>query len=145
MLEAMKELAPSEFDRDLGGSFPSLHQTMLHMLWVEQLFFRRWRGLSTADIAQVPKLDSAASIQSAWEDLEKEREAYLVRLTDEDLIQPIEYVDTRGRKLSMLLWQSLFHLINHSTFHRGQAISKLRQLGKEPPATDFVPFCRELT
>jgi uncharacterized damage-inducible protein DinB len=142
LLEAMKGLSQADLDRDLGGSFPSLRQTMVHIFWVEQLFLRRWRGSSTADMAEPPKFETVASIRFACEDLEREREEYLGRLTDTDLIQPIEYVDTRGNPLSTILWQSLFHLLNHSTFHRGQAASKLRQLGIAPPSMDFIVFCR---
>jgi uncharacterized damage-inducible protein DinB len=143
MLDAMKDLSPADFDCDLAGSFPSLHQTLVHILWVEQLFLRRWRAISTADIAEPPKFDTVAAIRTAWESLEKEREEYWDRLTDADLIQPIDYVDTRGNPSSMILWESMYHLFNHSTFHRGQAASKLRQLGIAPPSTDFVIYCRE--
>jgi len=47
------------------------------MLWVELMFIRRWQGLSTADIAEPPLLDSVAAIQTTWEDLEKERTQFL--------------------------------------------------------------------
>ncbi len=143
ILDAIKELPQSELHRDLGGSFPSLHDAMLHLFWVELLFLRRWRGLSTSDISEPPKMDTLDLMQAAWQELERDREQYLSGLTDSDLLQVIRYIDTRGRQLSSVLWQSLFHLINHSSFHRGQAVSKLRQLGRVPPSTDFVMFCRE--
>lgn len=141
MVDAMRELSEVDFNRDMGGSFPSLRKTLLHILFVEQLFFRRWRGISTADLTE-PAFDTPSAIRSAWEALDAEREPYLTGLSEADFSRPISYVDTRGRELSMLLWQSLYHLVNHSTFHRGQASSKLRQLGVVPPPLDFVVFCR---
>ena len=30
------------------------------------------------------------------------------------------------------------HVVNHSTYHRGQVASKLKRLGVEPPVTDFI-------
>jgi uncharacterized damage-inducible protein DinB len=143
MLDAMKDLSPADFDRDLAGSFPSLHQTLVHILWVEQLFLRRWCGVSTADIAGPPKFNTVTAIRTTWEDMERERDKYWRQLTDADLTQTIDYVDTRGNPSSMILWESMCHLFNHSTFHRGQAASKLRQLGIAPPSTDFVIYCRE--
>jgi uncharacterized damage-inducible protein DinB len=143
LLEVAKELTLPEMDRNLGGSFPSVHTTFLHMLWVELMFIRRWQGLSTADITEPPLLDSVAAIQTTWEDLEKERTQFLTRLKEADLILDISYIDSRGRSLSLPLWQSLLHLVNHSTYHRGQVASKFRQLEKVPPPTDFVLFCRE--
>jgi uncharacterized damage-inducible protein DinB len=32
--------------------------------------------------------------------------------------------------------------VNHGTYHRGQIVTMLRQLGAEPIATDFITFVR---
>ena len=37
------------------------------------------------------------------------------------------------------------HVVNHSTYHRGQLATQLRQLGHTPPNTDFIRFLREAT
>ena len=39
----------------------------------------------------------------------------------------------------------LRHLVNHSTYHRGQVAAKLKRLGVEPPATDLVFWAIEQT
>ena len=31
-------------------------------------------------------------------------------------------------------------VVNHSTYHRGQAATQLRQLGQTPPNTDLIAF-----
>jgi uncharacterized damage-inducible protein DinB len=36
------------------------------------------------------------------------------------------------------------HLVNHSTYHRGQVVTMLRQAGVKPVATDLIAFYREL-
>jgi uncharacterized damage-inducible protein DinB len=33
--------------------------------------------------------------------------------------------------------------VNHSTYHRGQIVTMLRQLGAKPPTTDLILFYRE--
>ncbi len=38
------------------------------------------------------------------------------------------------------LWQMLQHLANHSTYHRGQVTTLLRQLGAKPVGTDLIWF-----
>ena len=143
LLDAAHALRSEEFIQNLGGSFPSIHATLLHVLWAEMLFVRRWQGQSTADISRPPELDTVAAITSAWEALEQERAAYLEGLTEAELTQTTSYTDSRGRSISEPLWQTLVHLANHSTFHRGQVVSQLRQLGHVPPSTDFIIFCRE--
>ncbi len=39
-----------------------------------------------------------------------------------------------GAVHTLPLWQAALHLVNHSTFHRGQVISLLRQMGYPVPA-----------
>jgi uncharacterized damage-inducible protein DinB len=40
-------------------------------------------------------------------------------------------------------WVVLRHIVNHSTYHRGQVASKLKRLGVEQPSTDFVDWAFE--
>jgi uncharacterized damage-inducible protein DinB len=35
------------------------------------------------------------------------------------------------------------HLLNHSTYHRGQVAAMLRQNGEKPPSTDLIRYYRE--
>lgn len=36
----------------------------------------------------------------------------------------------------------LRHVVNHSTYHRGQVATQMRQLGATPPSTDLVAYLR---
>lgn len=142
ILEGANAVSSLEFSRDLGGSFPSIQALLCHILWVELMFFNRWRGESTWELSAPPALETVEAIQTVWQQLDAERREYFARLTDAELHAPLEYQDSRGRNISILLWQAIFQCANHSTFHRGQIVSKFRQLGKTPPTTDFVLFCR---
>ena len=37
----------------------------------------------------------------------------------------------------------MIHLVNHTTYHRGQVISLLRQMGYPVPHTDLIVFFNE--
>jgi uncharacterized damage-inducible protein DinB len=81
-------------------------------------------------------------IRDCWLSLEGERNRFLSDLKETMLSGSIHYSDTRGRNITLELWQAIFQCVNHTTFHRGQLMEKLRKLGKVPPATDFVLFCQ---
>jgi uncharacterized damage-inducible protein DinB len=38
----------------------------------------------------------------------------------------------------------MYHVVNHSTYHRGQITTMLRQLGARPVPTDFLMFHDEM-
>jgi len=56
----------------------------------------------------------------------------------------IKYRNTAGTPFEGPLWPMLQHVVNHSSYHRGQIATLLRQLGAKPMATDLIVFHREL-
>jgi uncharacterized damage-inducible protein DinB len=42
-----------------------------------------------------------------------------------------------GRTFTLPRWAILRHIVNHSSYHRGQVASKLKRFGIEQPITDF--------
>ena len=56
--------------------------------------------------------------------------------------QAIDYRSTRGDAFTTPLWQQLQHVVNHSSYHRGQVVTLLRQLGVDPIGTDLIAFYR---
>jgi uncharacterized damage-inducible protein DinB len=43
-----------------------------------------------------------------------------------------------GTQYKQPIWQMLLHVFNHATYHRGQVVNMLRQLGVDKiPSTDF--------
>lgn len=50
--------------------------------------------------------------------------------------------DSKGGEYKVLVHHALVHVFNHSTHHRGQVASYIRQAGGTPPAMDYVIFHR---
>ena len=142
VLHEIDGLTEDEFAADLGGSFSSISQTMNHILWVEWLFLKRWNGLSTEDIL-TPFNVKKEELRISWEELQQQQHAYFQTLKESALDEHLQYLDSRGQPVTVPLWQAIMQGINHSTFHRGQIVAKFRQLGKMPPLTDFIKYCRE--
>jgi uncharacterized damage-inducible protein DinB len=59
-------------------------------------------------------------------------------LDDFELERVIRYANTKGRIYHHMARDLLFHIINHSTYHRGQIAIELRQNGIEPVSTDYI-------
>ncbi len=45
-LETCAALTPEQFLKPLGGSFPSVRDTLAHLIAVEWIWLERWRGRS---------------------------------------------------------------------------------------------------
>ncbi|MFD2200286.1 DinB family protein [Shivajiella indica] len=54
----------------------------------------------------------------------------------------ITYTTSKGDTFSSTIQEILFHIVNHSTYHRGQIMAQLRESGLEPISTDFIFYKR---
>lgn len=55
----------------------------------------------------------------------------------------IHYTNTKGQSFSNTIQDILFHVINHSTYHRAQIATLFRQHNLEPIPTDYISFKRK--
>lgn len=141
LLDLAGELNAEEFGRDLGASLSSVHGTLTHMLWAEWLWVRRWRGESPSvdhfDPAEYPSVEA---LRGRWKAVHDEQATFAHDLAETQLAETVSYVNFAGERWQYPLWMQLAHLLNHSSYHRGQVVTLLRQLGKPARPLDVLIF-----
>ncbi len=140
VLDAVSALRPEQWTRDLKNSFPSVRNTLVHILWAEWIWLRRWKGVSPKSVFDPTEFATVDLLRTKWLEVEREQADFVTGLNEESLRAVIDYVNTRGESFAYPLWQILQHVVNHSTYHRGQITMMLRQLGATPVATDLLVF-----
>ena len=143
LLEAAAGLDDEALARDLGSSFPSVLATFAHIVGADWIWLRRWAGESPAGAPSDWELTSLDAVRSRWDAVEADRTSLLASLDDAALEREVDYRNTRGAPFTNRMDRMLRHVVNHSTYHRGQIATMLRQLGATPPATDLIVFYRE--
>lgn len=143
VLDAVAAAGAEAYGRELVSSFPSIRDTLVHMLAAHWVWLQRWKGVSPTGQPEGWAGMDLDALAVAWSAVEAEQAGLLAGLSEGDLDRVLDYRDTRGREFSQPLWQLLRHVINHATYHRGQVVSLLRQVGAAPPSTDMVAFHRE--
>jgi uncharacterized damage-inducible protein DinB len=138
------ELTDEQFTRHITSSFPSLRDTVGHIVAVEWIWLRRWQGESPTAPAPWATGASRDTLRQALSDVQAERAEFLARLTAEQLQRVVVYRNLKGDEFRQELRVLLQHLVNHSTYHRGQVATLLRQVGAIPPVTDFVVYRNEV-
>jgi uncharacterized damage-inducible protein DinB len=150
VLQAASALSDEQFTRDLGGSFRSVRDTLVHIVGGEWGWLRYWKEPSPSSTFATdlwtrrealfhPKaFPNLATVQSKWAEVEKEQAEFVNDATNESLQRMLPL---RGMQIS--LGHLMQHLANHSTYHRGQIAVMMRQLGAKPLATDFHLFLVE--
>jgi uncharacterized damage-inducible protein DinB len=150
VLQAVATLSAEEFTRDLGGSFRSVRDTLVHILAGQWGWLTIWKELSVSSAFVTDlwmRIDTlfhpnafpdVAAVQSRWAEVERELVGFLNGVTNESLRTMLPVRETQ-----ISLAHLMHHLANHSTYHRGQVSLMMRQLGAKPLATDFAMFLME--
>jgi uncharacterized damage-inducible protein DinB len=143
VLEAASALQPEEFTRTMGSSFSSVRDTLAHIYGGEWVWLERFQGRSPASLPDVAQFADIASLRERWDEHETQLLKFVRGLSQADLDHVMEYKTLKYGVYKNPLWQSMQHLVNHGTYHRGQVTTLLRQLGAQPILTDLMHFYRE--
>ena len=149
VIEAARLLAAEDFTRDLKASFGSVRGTLVHILGSKCFWLQLWRGESLEEVVgREPEWEQArfadvTVLEARWSTTDHDVQLFLQSLTDERLKTRMAFQFFPGQPWEFSLAHLMQHVVNHSSYHRGQVVTLLRQLGHAPPATDFLEFLRE--
>jgi len=143
VLDAAAALTPEQFTRDVGSSFPSVHDTLAHIMAAEHIWLMRWRGESPRKLLDAAEFPTLGDVRARWAEVERGLSEFVRGLTDESLGRVVAYTNTRGEEWRYALGPMMQHVITHSAYHRGQVTTMLRQLGARSVPTDFLVYLDE--
>jgi uncharacterized damage-inducible protein DinB len=143
MMEAIRSVSEESRRSPITSSFGSLRETLGHMVSAEWIWLQRWNGQSPATAPGWVATDSTDRYLERLAEIRKQRLTWLWELDEAAFEKPIEYSNLAGNTYRNSLADLIRHVVNHSTYHRGQLATQLRQLGQVPPSTDFIVYRRE--
>ncbi len=133
-----------EYLRNLGSSHGGIHGTLVHLMGAEEIWLKRWLGERVERIAKPEEFPGFSALHSHWKEVDGRLHSFIDTLGGDDVRRIVHYTDLRGNPYAQPLGHLMQHLVNHSTYHRGQIVCLLRQLGVKPTGTDMVNFFREM-
>jgi uncharacterized damage-inducible protein DinB len=142
VLEAIGSLDPQEREAHVESSFPSVLATMGHIVAAEWVWLERWLGNSPSAFPEWLGDPSLEVLEARLSLVESARARFLAGLDDADLQSRVSYRTLSGDAYTNRLLDLLLHVVNHSTYHRGQLTTMFRQLGARPVPLDYVLFKR---
>jgi uncharacterized damage-inducible protein DinB len=142
-MDVCASLTNEQFGRSLGSSFGSVRDTLAHLYGAGWVWNERFEWRSPSSLPAGTTFTDLASVRSKLEEMDLYFIDHVSKLTQQDLERVIHYKTFAGSEFSNPLWQSLHQLTNHASYHRGQIVTLLRQLGVKPVSTDLIGFYRE--
>jgi uncharacterized damage-inducible protein DinB len=136
VLDACRKLTVEQYVAEPVPAWSSVRWSIYHIAVATEWNLRTLAGdpdesiPAEADLATVD--DAAGLLEGAYRRFEELRPT----LTPERL-NAVVTLRRRAYTATLPPWAVLRHIVNHSTYHRGQIASKLKRFGIEPPNTDF--------
>ncbi|HWI91916.1 MAG TPA: DinB family protein [Flavisolibacter sp.] len=143
LLDTIIRLSEEEQKQELPSSFKSLYATVLHMLDAENIW---WQRMKLQERITRPSENFTGDMKEAANSLlnqNRQWNEWINSANEHQLNHVFHYQNTKKEQFKQPIYQMLLHMLNHGTYHRGQLVNMLRQLGVEKvPATDFIVWSR---
>lgn len=143
MLELIEKLPEEKLHQIIDSSFNSIFKTLLHIWDAEYIWLKRLQGYS---INEWPSkmMDKEGFSTNLFLQNTSNLNDYIGDKSNDYFLKTCEYSNMKGEKFSTMPNEIVAHLINHSTYHRGQLVTMLRQVGiSQIPSTDFINYLRD--
>ena len=139
---AAEQLSDAVRRQDQGAFFGSIHNTLNHLLWGDQIWMSRF-----ADTAQplAKNIADSTAQYPGWDELKRERTAFdaVIQTWAETVDAPALSGDLTWfsgaiqRRVTKPVSLCVTHMFNHQTHHRGQVHALLTRSGAKPEPTDL--------
>jgi uncharacterized damage-inducible protein DinB len=126
---------------DQGAFWRSIHGTLCHLLWADQMWMSRFDGWEkpAARLAETGDFVSEFdALRAMRQDADARIEEWVRQLDDASLADDLKWFSGAANKMMTADRRELVvHFFNHQTHHRGQVHAILTRLGEQTGDTDL--------
>ena len=123
------KIGDDQWEQVIVSSFPSLSATALHTAGAETIWLDRLNKV--AEPRWLPNIikGGKAEVREAWKNSSASLKSFIEKFDETKLEDRVSFKRPDGNTYSLEHYQIFSHVFNHSTYHRGQIVTMLRQAG----------------
>lgn len=145
LARVLREVDDEIYFRENNSSHSSMAKTILHMWGAQVIWLVRMKGENPGSfpvsIHADNKLRTIDQLVSSAEELEH----FIASKDDAFLSSEYAYKNLKGEPFTDSIADTIFHIVNHNTYHRGQVITMMRQAGiTNVVSTDLIHYLRSV-
>ena len=143
IITSCKKLTETEYKKDRGAFFSSIHGTLNHLLVVDRAYIARIEGIDHGlkSLDQI-LFESLLQLEVARIKEDKRLIDLVNSLSEESIHKEITYKGFETGNTTYTINMILITLFNHQTHHRGQIHNMLSQADIKPPQIDIPDFVK---
>lgn len=128
-MEWLNQITDEQWNQIITSSFSSVKQTAIHIASAEKIWIDFWKDLPDPVYLSGEFNGTKTDLIEIWKKASTGLKSFVETNPEENYRQQITFRYPRGGHGAMEFWQTFSHIINHSTYHRGQLVTLLRQAG----------------
>ena len=144
IIEVINNMTDEQTNQDIISSFNGIKKTLLHLWDVENIW---WQRIKLTEVQVWQSETFTGSLMELGNHLltqSKQWKEWVDLATEAALDHEFIYKNSKKDQFKQPVYEMLFHLFNHQTYHRGQLITMMRQVGeKNIPNTDLIAYLRK--
>jgi len=143
LLPVIGQLPKEKQEQEVPSSFPTLYKTLLHMWDSESVW---WQRLKLQERLVIPSEGFNGGMDELCQQVLKQNKLWSdwVSTAQEHMLTHVfHYYNFKKELFKQPVFEVVLHVLNHGTYHRGQLVNMLRQLGVDKiPPTDYIVYSR---
>ena len=138
----LNQLSDQRWNQVITSSFDSIKQTTLHLVSAEKIWLDYWQQVPDPVFLSTHFEGTKEDLIQIWLQTSAALKQFVQVYPPENYQQSVR-ISWRGVEWQMAFWQTFAHFINHATYHRGQLVTLLRQVGfTNLSSTDLATYFR---
>ena len=139
----LQTLTEEQLHQHIESSFPSIVKTVAHIHGAEDVWRQRLLNVKPTTFYKLSDNAVGVGEVNKWMEASQRLTELILSYDENALVDTVDYYRFDGSAQNSFRWQMIQHCVNHSSYHRGQLITMMRQVGMTSvPGTDMISFYR---
>ena len=135
------KITEEQWEQPIVSSFPGLSATALHTAGAETIWLDRLNKVAEPRWLPAIIKGEKKDVQDAWRKSSAGLKSFIENFDETKLQDSVSFKRPDGNTYELQHYQIFTHVFNHSTYHRGQIVTMLRQAGfTDVKSTDLSTF-----
>ena len=142
--EWLDQISEEQWQQHIVSSFNSIAETVLHVVSAETIWLDRLNKVESPVWLQTTFKGSKKETIELWKRSTVGLKKFMDEFDEAGMMNMLVFKRINGDRYEMPHYQVFAHIFNHSTYHRGQLVTMLRQVGfTDVGSTDKLGFYRK--
>lgn len=141
----LEQINDEQWTQTIESSFNTIRETVLHITSAESAWYERMIMKENVEWFQKTFEGSKQEVIELWKIKSDNLVKFLLDFDESRINEILHFTRLNGEKQAMPFYQVFAHTFNHSTYHRGQLVTMIRQSGfTSVGSTDLLGYYRTL-